>query len=436
MFDTMQIDQDRQVGNGIPRGLDDMEPGPVLGAFLSSIDVHALSGYDQIVVLRAHQRMASHYQAKSYEDMTAVTDTMISLLDDVPSYESAEAAEAEIRVALRLTRRAAENELSFALGLHGRLPQVFDSLMVGLIDVRRARTIERHTLDLPLATARTITHRVLSDAPQLTTGQLSARLERLRMEVQPEEARQRLEHAVAERRVVIEPTTEGTAHLRALHLPPEKAAAIMRRLNRHARSLKHDGETRTMDQLRTDTLIDTLITDTTGTGSGDVGATRDRGVRDRGVVDIHVGLDTLTALNDHPGELAGYGPVIADIARQVAQDQLNAQWTYTVTNPDGLPVATGTTRRRPTATQHRRVTARNHTCVFPGCRMPARDCDIDHTTAWQDGGPTNVNNLAPLCPYDHRIKHSAGWTYRHLPGSTMQWTTALGHIYVVRNRPP
>ena len=46
----------------IPVGLDSMEPGPVLAGFLASVDVTRLSGFDRIVVLRAHRRMASHYE--------------------------------------------------------------------------------------------------------------------------------------------------------------------------------------------------------------------------------------------------------------------------------------------------------------------------------------------------------------------------------------
>lgn len=87
----------------VPRGLDEMAPGPVLAAYLSSIDVHTVSGYDRVVVLRAHQRMASHYQAHTYTDMTAITQ---ALADDGESYEE-ELASAEIRAALNLTRRAA-----------------------------------------------------------------------------------------------------------------------------------------------------------------------------------------------------------------------------------------------------------------------------------------------------------------------------------------
>ncbi len=40
----------------VPSGLDQMAPGPVLAAFLSSIDVGALSGHDRVTVVRAPGR--------------------------------------------------------------------------------------------------------------------------------------------------------------------------------------------------------------------------------------------------------------------------------------------------------------------------------------------------------------------------------------------
>ena len=42
----------------VPAGLDQMTPGPTLGALLASIDVDRVSGHDRVVVLRAQQRMA------------------------------------------------------------------------------------------------------------------------------------------------------------------------------------------------------------------------------------------------------------------------------------------------------------------------------------------------------------------------------------------
>ena len=60
----------------VPPHLDEIEPGSVLAALLSAIDVDRLTGYDRVVVLRAHQRMASHYQGQVYADMAAVSDVL------------------------------------------------------------------------------------------------------------------------------------------------------------------------------------------------------------------------------------------------------------------------------------------------------------------------------------------------------------------------
>jgi hypothetical protein len=68
----------------------------------------------------------------------------------------------------------------------------------------------------------------------------------------------------------------------------------------------------------------------------------------------------------------------------------------------GHTIHTGTTKRRPTAAMPRRIQERNPTCIFPGCRMPSVDCDIDHTRRWADGGVTCACNGAPLCRRHHR----------------------------------
>jgi hypothetical protein len=146
----------------IPPGLDQMAPGPVLAGFLSAIDVNVVSGYDRVVVLRAHQRMASHYQAHTYNDMTAITNVLAQ------EGETGEInlAAAEIRAALHLTRRSADIELSFALDLRQRLPQLHAMLESGVIDVQRAKTIDRHTCHLTTATARNVVERIADTAPQ------------------------------------------------------------------------------------------------------------------------------------------------------------------------------------------------------------------------------------------------------------------------------
>lgn len=186
-----------------------------------------------------------------------------------------------------------------------------------------------------------------------------------------------------------------------------------------------------MDQLRADVMVDLLtgagdVTGPAGTGPGEAtGASRAR----RDGVRIRVDLETLAGLADTPGELEGYGPVIAEVARQVAGAQIHQRWSFEVTDDDsGMVISTGTIRRRPTAAQQRQVAAESSTCVFPGCRMPAVDCDLDHRHDWSMGGSTTVENLAPLCRHDHRIKHRLGWKYGR-SSAGHEWTTKLGHTY-------
>ncbi len=60
------------------------------------------------------------------------------------------------------------------------------------------------------------------------------------------------------RRVVMEPSVDGTAHLFGLDLPPDRVQAAMRRIADLAQDLKTGDETRTIDQLRADIFLDLL----------------------------------------------------------------------------------------------------------------------------------------------------------------------------------
>ncbi len=282
------------------------------------------------------------------------------------------------------------------------------------------------TRHLPIETAREVTEQIIEDAPVLTTGQLRVRISRLCMTVDPDDARNRYETAVEERRVVLEPSPDGTAHLTGYDLPADRAMAITRTINRLAQQLKTRHETRTIDQLRADVFLDLLDGHHPGRRS-----------HDRGVVDIQVDLTTLTELTETAGELAGFGPIIADIARQVTDEQHASQWRWTVTDPNtGMPVHEGTTRRRPNSRQRRYVEARHRTCVFPGCRMPATSCDLDHRIPWAEGGPTHRTYLAPVCRHDHTNRHHCGWTYRPIRYGDYLWTSPFGHTYTTSGKPP
>jgi hypothetical protein len=265
---------------------------------------------------------------------------------------------------------------------------------------------------------------VVEHAPRLTTGQLAARIRRSCLETDPENAKHRYQQGLADRRVVAEANPDGTGNLLGYQLPIDRVTAASQRINQLAQNLKTKVETRSIDQIRADVYLDLLE------GTAQHGTNRSTG----GTVDIHVELTTLARLDDQAGELAGMGPVIADIARQVITDQNHSRWNYVVTD-NGQPVATGTTRRRPTASIKRQVHARYPTCIFPGCRMPAQHCDLDHRTPWAQGGPTNTDHLAPACRHDH-ILRDHGWQLQRLENGDHQYTSPLGHTYTTSRAPP
>jgi hypothetical protein len=88
------------------------------------------------------------------------------------------------------------------------------------------------------------------------------------------------------------------------------------------------------------------------------------------------------------------------------------------------------------------VEATEPVCVFPGCRQPARRCDLDHRipyhpddpTGQQGGGRTCSCNLAPLCRTHHRQKTAGALHVRAVgrdedpaaPAGTLEWTLPSG----------
>ena len=100
--------------------------------------------------------------------------------------------------------------------------------------------------------------RIIEAAARLTTGQLNALIRRVCVQADPDDAANRYREAVDGRRVVVEPSVDGTAHLFGLDLPPDRVAAAMRRIADLAQTLKTVDETRTFDQIRADVFLDLL----------------------------------------------------------------------------------------------------------------------------------------------------------------------------------
>jgi Domain of unknown function (DUF222) len=163
-----------------------------------------------------------------------------------------------------------------------------------------------------------------------------------------------------------------------------------------------------------------------------------RQVRRGGVqvrVGVTVGLTTLLGLDQLPGELAGYGPIPADQARELAAQ---GTWRRLLTDPvSGALLDYGTSRYTPPAHLAAHVVARDQTCVFPGCRVRADRCDLDHRVPFDADAGTGVTsdlNLSALCRAHHRLKQQPGWRLTGYRDGTLAWRTPTGHRYL--RRPP
>jgi hypothetical protein len=57
--------------------------------------------------------------------------------------------------------------------------------------------------------------------------------------------------------------------------------------------------------------------------------------------------------------------------------------------------------------QRRALNTRDHTCVEPGCTVPAEWCDAHHRVHWIDGGATDLSNLELRCRRHHIAEHES-----------------------------
>jgi hypothetical protein len=408
----------------LPEAVADLAPGVELMGLLAGVDRDLLSDFDRVEVLKARARLRSHVDAELLADMAGIVEAEIRVVgSDLEFGEVHDVAAAEIGAALSWTRRASERQLDLAVTLVSDYPAVWEMLHGGLIDLPRARVIVDHTCHLQAEVRGKVVGVALEKASEQTTGLLAARIRRLALWVDPESAKARYRQGLEERRVVTDANPDGTANLNGLQLSAPKSQAAMRRINRIAHDLKRSGDSRTIDQIRADIFLDLLNGQDLKTGF------------DRGVIDIQVGLGTLLELDDKPGEIPGWGPVISDIARQVVDEQFEAEWQFTVRDDNGVVVSNGITRRRPGAGLKRQVQSQTPVCVFPGCRIPSQQCDLDHNQPWTQAGPTSEDNLAPLCRHHHVIRHH-GWTIHQLQPGSYQLTSPLGHSYTSQPRAP
>jgi hypothetical protein len=297
-----------------------------------------------------------------------------------------------------------------------------DALSAGRLSWEHAEVIAKHADGLDGDALTTYDSRLAVLAASVNPKQLEKKARHEVELAQPTTAVHRAEKAAATRRLYVEPAADGMVNL-TLFAPAVEIHAIADRAVRLAAGLKAGGDPRTMGHLKVDVLCDLLLN-----GEPSIpGATR--GIRGR--VHVMVPAMTLLGVGDEAAILRGYGPIDPATAAQLTADATS--WRRVLTDPiTGRILATDPRDYRPTAEMADHARLVHPECVFPGCTVPSEQADIDHTEDHHFGGDTTPENLAPLSPGHHRVKHHTRWVIVQNGDDTLTATSPAGHVYTIR----
>ncbi len=357
---------------------------------------------------------------------------------------------AELALACGVSRYAMAKTLTTAQVLPRDFPHLHHALATGGLDPAKARLVVEKTLCHGNSVLAAVEEGVLPVIVQITKPQLAELIDRLIAQADPAAHHERAAEARTERRVTFRPAGHGmaTMNLFAAAEDVEAVRAVLNAATLAARQAQPDlpGRAHVEDPdrpntpadpdgrhpaaTRADTLIDLILGTTPAAAPAPAPARAD--------VTVLIPFSVLFGDDDTPCDLRGYGPVPAQLARELAAD---GTWRCAAVDdrPDspthgtvlGLGRSAHTAGYIPTAATRAFVQLRDRRCRFPGCRQPAQRCDLDHRTPWCKGsadGATCDCNLHPLCRHHHQLKQR-GFIPEPTPTGATQWTTPAGRTY-------
>ncbi len=336
----------------------------------------------------------------------------------------------EVALVLRVAGVTAQDRLLHAHQMVNRMGDSVRRLEAGEMHPVQVQRLSDAVIALTDEQCAEIQSRMLTRLttdPGVSISGFTQSLRRVVMRAAPKSAEQAHADALTELRVQVRPLDDGIALLLAW-LPAADALRVMNAVDRRATRLggrpanAGDDGCRLADVRRAQALIELI----------DLGEASDpavRSARAAPAVAVTVSLATLLGADDEPGELAGYGPIPASMARRIAANPTST-WRRLVTDPLGQVIDYGRTRYKPPPDLDAFVRARDQVCTFPNCYRRSINCDLDHIQPWDDGGTTTAVNLTALCPRHHHAKHDAGWRVSR-DGTTgvTRWTSPTRRRY-------
>jgi hypothetical protein len=120
------------------------------------------------------------------------------------------------------------------------------------------------------------------------------------------------------------------------------------------------------------------------------------------------------------------GPVIHP--ETVRRLLCNARTQTVVEDAEGTVVGLGRMTREPSPWMIRQIRYRDRGCRFPGCGA-RRFTEAHHIRWWRHGGRTDLDNLALICSFHHRLVHEHGWSVKREPDGELSWFHPDGRPY-------
>jgi hypothetical protein len=387
-------------------------------------DVTDTERINQLRALEQLKAAAAAAQARITVDLdTSVRATNAAA--GMPADRQGRGVAAQVALARQESPYKGGRHLGLAKILAAEMPQTLAALGRGLISEWQATLLARETLFLSRQHRELIDTRFCAD-PAVLDGwgdrRLTAEIQQLAYRLDPAGVTKRRANAESERRVTSRPAPDTMARVSAL-LPVAQGVAVYAALCKAADAAIAAGDGRTRGQLMADILVQRVTGQATATAVP---------------VEIHLVMSESTLLgagtdSDQPAQLAGHGPIPADLARRlaVAAADAEAAWLRRLyATPDaGRLIGMDSQRRAFPAGLARFIEVRDQFCRTPWCDAPIRH--IDHALPHHQDGATSEENGNGVCAQCNYARQAPGWRVRPRPGPrhTLDITTPTGHTY-------
>ncbi|MRJ77671.1 DUF222 domain-containing protein [Aeromicrobium sp. SMF47] len=282
--------------------------------------------------------------------------------------------------------------LSIADRVREKTPLVWEAFVDGLIDFSRVRDISATIEKLHRQESiDRLDDRVIGYATSHTGAELQQWLRRFVQRVESDLATERADAERDQRHVSVTHGDDSMSWLNA-YLPSHQAAAIEARLRKEARKSADPDDDRTVPQREADLLVAWCTSSDSVTSAVDAN------------IAVTVGADVLAGAT--PGFAESTDGAWAVPASWLADVIATGStfWHRIVVDPvtDDVLAHEYVGRFAPD-TLALALQFLHGVCQAPGCMVPSERCDLDHRIP-HPAGPTNGDNMGPLCRRHHNLK--------------------------------